>query len=62
MAFEIRYYTEFPCFLGHPVLDQYTALSLAGVLLHINTVLILYQFLETETPDTTFMGRDQERK
>ena len=47
--------------------DQYTALLLVGVLLHIYEFsyifdTVLYQFLETETSDTTFtiMGRDQE--
>ena len=47
--------------------DQYTALSLVRVLLHIFEFSykfdkVLYQFLETGTSDITFMGRDQELK
>ena len=47
--------------------DQYTALSLEGVLLHIydfsyNFDTVSYKFLEIGTSDITFMGLDQELK
>ena len=47
--------------------DQYTALTLVGVLLHLYEFsnkfdTVLYQFLEKGTSDITFMGCDQELK
>ena len=47
--------------------DQYTALSLEGVLLNIydfsyNFDTVSYKFLEIGTSDITFMGLDQELK
>ena len=48
---DIKFVTEFPCFLGHPVYE-----------LSYNFNTVLYQFLEVLTSDKTFMGRDQELK